>query len=396
MRRRVLLFLLLTLVITTQTGCGAQGKLYGQSKVLEYMENAVPQEEYTFESMEKVDDTDVPMEIYHFRSKERDLEFVAKNTRTSIFDNAAVYRKTIVSEYVEGVHELYRDDAESILDDSGLTIDDDKIYIESYDDLVDLADYFVDADDLYKNELDYNSEEWLIENPLEKYSLYKLKQNNKSKAGKVYFGSIAVNGTWDKENLLDYVSFCYASAIKEEKIEDETLPDQYIDQAHISTLHNIYLNEENISEAAHSTAKKKNLNNNSQENYYSGYSYKLGDYIVPLNVGVTDENYAPQIMEEIFENLDIDYDIEYGNGVVSWEDDGDKWKIEASETDNEIQSVIIKKNGKTKDIPYILCGEWTSPVNCTYIVGIRATDFADIFDLEMQVDELDDSISFEK
>lgn len=166
MRKSVILLLLLTVAVTMLTGCSAHGRLYGKSKVLNYMEKSVPREEFTFESKEKVDDADVSTEIYHFRSKERDLEFTAINTRSSIFTDAAIYQRTIIPKYIEGVHELYREDTESILNNSGLKIDNNRIYIDSYENLVCLAEYFAAADDVYKKELNYNSEDWMIENPL--------------------------------------------------------------------------------------------------------------------------------------------------------------------------------------------------------------------------------------
>lgn len=388
------LFLCLTVFVaaTMLTGCGKQGRLYGKSKVLDYMQEKVPQEKYSLKSVEKVPDADVSTEIYTFQSKERDLEFVAKNTRNAVFSDAGVYGKAIVPQYVEAVHELYQEDIEYILERSDLTIDGRRIYVESYKDLVRLAGYMAAADDVYKAELDYNSGDWLIDNPYEEYNLFVARSDSIN----VSFGSVAINGTWDIDKLLDYVSFCYASAIKEGRLEPEVLPQKYSDVAHISTLHHIYLNGEDISEKAHATAKKKKLNNNSEGMYTSGYCYKLEDYIVPLNVGLTDDQYAPQMMEEVFELLGADYDIEYGRGVVSWEYNGDKWEIKAHDTDNEIQSFVLKKNGKKVDIPYVICGEWTSPISGTYVVGIRATDFADIFDLKMQVDEYGDCIKFEE
>ena len=373
------------------TGCGAQGRLYGKSKVLKYMEDNVPQEKYSLKSVEKVPNADASTEIYTFQSDERDLEFVAKNTRSSVFPEAAVYGRAIISKYVEAVHEYYQDEIEGILENSGLVIDGTRVYVESYEDLVGLVGCLEAADDVYKEELDYNSEEWLIENPYEKYSLLVARSDSIN----VSFASVAINGTWDGDKLLDYVSFCYASAIKEGRLEAEVIPQKYSDSAHISTLHHIYLNGEDLSQRAHATAKKKKLNNNSDSMYYSGYCYKLEDYVVPINVALTDKNYAPQMLEEVFDILGVDYDIEYDRGVVSWEYNNEKWEIKARENDNEIISFVVKKDGKEVDIPYVINEDWTSPITGTYLVGIRATDFAEIFDLKMQVDELGDCIMFE-
>ena len=116
-------------------------------------------------------------------------------------------------------------------------------------------DYFAAADDVYKEELDYNSEDWLIDNPYEKYSLFVARSDSIN----VNFGSLAINGTWDNDKLLDYVSFCYASAVKEGRLETEVIPQKYIDTAHVSTLHHIYLNGEDLSQKAYVTAKKKDF-----------------------------------------------------------------------------------------------------------------------------------------
>lgn len=65
------LFLCLTVFVaaTMLTGCGKQGRLYGKSKVLDYMQEKVPQEKYSLKSVEKVPDADVSTEIYTFQSK---------------------------------------------------------------------------------------------------------------------------------------------------------------------------------------------------------------------------------------------------------------------------------------------------------------------------------------
>ncbi len=387
-----ILFLLIFMAITMLTGCGAHGRLYSKSKVLKYMENEVEQEKYSLKSVEKVPDADVSTEIFTFQSEERDLEFVAENTRSSVFMDSAIYGRTIIPKYVEAVCEYYQEDIENIFESSDFLIDGRRIYVESYEDLVRLVDYFAAADDVYKDELNYNSAEWLIDNPYETYNLFVARTDSIN----VNFGSIAINGTWDSDKLLDYASFCYASAIKEGRLEEEVIPQKYRDIAHISTLHHIYLNGEDLSTKAHDTAKKKKLYNNSDSMYYSGYCYKLEDYVVPINVGLTDDKYAPQMMEEVFDRLDADYDIQYGKGVVSWEYNNEKWEIKARESGNDIQSVVFKKAGMEVDIPYVICGEWTSPISGTYVVGIRATDFANIFGLKMQVDEYGDCIKFEK
>lgn len=101
------------------------------------------------------------------------------------------------------------------------------------------------------------------------------------------------------------------------------------------------------------------------------------------------------MLEEVFDILGVDYDIEYDRGVVSWEYNNEKWEIKARENDNEIISFVVKKDGKEVDIPYVINEDWTSPITGTYLVGIRATDFAEIFDLKMQVDEFGDCIMFE-
>ncbi len=99
--KRITIPILICLFALTLTGCSAKGKLYKKSFVLRKVSENVPSEKYKFDHIEPIPDADVSTEIYHFRSKERDMEFTAVNTRAPAFFESGLYGKTLTIKYAE-------------------------------------------------------------------------------------------------------------------------------------------------------------------------------------------------------------------------------------------------------------------------------------------------------
>lgn len=117
--------------------------------------------------------------VVTYKSNERDLEFHVYGERTkniwelTTADGFDVLTDpSISSDYVQQVHDIYIDDVTSILEDYTYeqTIDkyrcNYKIAFDDPADVPELVELLVRANDIYSEELDYHSEDWVKENYL--------------------------------------------------------------------------------------------------------------------------------------------------------------------------------------------------------------------------------------
>ena len=378
------------------SGCGsANGPLYNKSYVLDKVAEQVPNEHYKLDRVEKVKDADVATEIYYFKSKDRDFEFRAINTRKHAFYDSGLYAKALYVKYDEDVHKLYEEEINNILVDSGYTLKHNRFYIYSFDELNSVADAIARADDAYKKEMNYNSPEWMIEYPAHR-CLITLKQVDSDEKEISYsIGGVEINGTWDRQKLYDYLCFKYASCILNGNFEDSYVPENIMKTGHVTSLKHVYINGIEVSETAYLNSKANGSYNNTDSAYYADYCYKLGDYVLPFNTAVVPKDCAPHAVEEYLSVLCSDYDIEYNKGKINWERGGSDWKsVATADSRGYINSFSIYKNGEDCHIPYVKCSEWTSPVHGVYVVGITVHDFARIFDLSIEIDEENSTIYF--
>lgn len=113
--KKCLAALLLTVLVLV--GCsGPDGEIYGKAKVLAYV-STLCREPYTLVGTELVAQTPDDMR-YDFVTNERGLAFSAHSTLVPIMIDASVtnfYRKSITCNYVQAVHELYREDVKAAL-----------------------------------------------------------------------------------------------------------------------------------------------------------------------------------------------------------------------------------------------------------------------------------------
>lgn len=369
-------------------GCGPNGKLYKKSYVLRRVSNTVPSEKYKFVKKEPVPDASASTEIYYFESLERDLQFRAVNTRLPAFFESGLYARNIQVKYTEDVHSLYENDLYKTLENYGYSFKKKRFYIYSFDDLKRVADGIAKADDIYKNELNYNSAEWLYENPAMRCPITLKKENQSGKEDIYEIGGIYINGTWENKMLYDYICYKYASCVADGKFEDETIPEKVMKTAHVTTLDHVYINDIEVSKTAYEKSKENGTYNNSDYSYYAEYCYKLNDYVIPYNPATVGKECGPNPVEGYLDILAPGYEVEYRKGKIKWDYNGSHFESNASEgRQGYINSFIIYKDGKDINIPYITCGEWSSPVRGVYMVGITATDFANLFNMTVEIDE---------
>ena len=394
MRKHIFL-LIATIMLLSCCGCGApDGSLYSKSKVLERVRDKVPSENFTLDFIEPVPDSKVSTEIYHFKSSDRDFEFTATNTRTNMLFEDAVYGKTVIVNYADAVHNLYIDDITNTINNSGLSTDGSRIRIDNYMDLDLVSSALYEADSYYSLEKAYNSEDWMEMNPATIFSIDKTYKTDDGQYKAENFCSIKIHGSWTKDSLYDYLCYKYASSIKEGLINDDSVPTGILEKGHISSLKKFYVNDIDIVSTCYENAFQNRLKNNQESAYWPGYCYLLNDYVIPINVGITDDDYAPKIFEEVMSILNLDYEIKYKSGVTTWKSGGSSWKMTATNNDYGITSFSLSKDSKDYPISCVDYRDFTSPVQGTYWVGITATDFADIFDLDMKIDEENSSIYF--
>ena len=374
------------LMCVAMTGCGAKGSLYSKKVVLTKVSENIPSEKYEFVSVEPVPDADTSTEIYTFRSLERDMEFEAVNTRVPITYGAGAHTKRLQLYYDTAVHNYYRGRIDDIILHNRFETKKDDIFVTGYNDLSGVSQMLAEADDVYKEERQFNTEKWMASNPAVIYSI-RLPGTNKRVCG------VPINGTWDVEKLYGFLEYSYATLAKTGEIEDSTIPRDVIAKGHVKTLQSIIIDGVNISENAYQNAKAEHVYNNSHDIYYADYCYELGDYVIPIDCALTDSDYAPLIWEEVLGILADNYEISYKKGRILWECNGSKYVLKAQKDDDGIR-FLVSKDGTECDIPYVVSGDWTSPITCTYIVGIRATDFANLMGLDMRVDEEEGVLEF--
>lgn len=390
-RMAIIVILIFTLLLA---GCGSpKGALYKKSKVKKIVREVVPSERYELIRVEPVKDAEATTEVYTFRSKQRNFEFTADNTRRHVFFD--MYGKYVQVNYADEVKALYNDEVISILEDTGLRYEKSRIYADTFNDFKTIAEAVGKANECYSEELNYNTAKWMKDNPVTRVSIeINLPENDSVHKSEKICG-FAIDGSLDYQTAYDYLCFMHASNLKEGAYQDETAPKDILELGHVGTLKNIYINSVNLSETAYEDARINGLYNNTQSMYYSGYCYALGDYVICLNAGLLDEKYAPQNMEEILGMLTFDYEVLYKKGEINWEYLDSKWEIMATTGDDGyVDSFKVFRDGKDLEIPYVKCGDWTSPVSGTYVVGIRVSDFADIFNLDYTIDELAGEIYF--
>ena len=365
-------------VATLFTGCGeAKGKLYSKSQVKGHVQEEVPSEKYSLESVESMDDSSVSLEIYTFKSKERDLEFKVENTRTIVTYYTQLYGRVVHVFYADAVHELYQDSVDQIWANSQIKPDGNKVIISSFDDIKNLSIVLAKLNDCYRQELKYNTQEWLTDNPLADYAIRM--DSTVEGWNQVSICEVEIDGSLDEKALYDYLTFSYASRVKEGVIEDETLTDDIVNKGHVSRIKSIMLADVNLSELSYQKAYDKHMINNTNEVYESGYCYALGDYVFPINV-LCDEEYAPRMFEELLQKTGTYADLQAS--VVKNKED-------------EIESFEFIKGGKKISIDYVTCEDWTSPISATYVVGVRVSDLAELLGLSVTVNEEDGYVRFD-
>lgn len=156
MKRRANYLFCIFMIFFTCSGCVRKdSEPYGQQKVLEYVDS-ICSEAYHMTGKNLVEETPDNME-YSFLSDERDLSFHVNSYLAPVYIDASptsFYRRRITCDYVSSVHDLYRDELDSVLTSDPHYLDEHGwIYLLSFDDISRTVDTVLAADQVYQQEL---------------------------------------------------------------------------------------------------------------------------------------------------------------------------------------------------------------------------------------------------
>lgn len=183
---------LVAMSVTWLTGCSGRSinkySVPSKKEVMKYVDELCPSEDVDYEVSEgKGKYYGEKQVIYEFSSNERDMEFEVIATCQCDSYFTFVWSKTIEETYRNNIRMYYKDEIEDVFekyDDSldtaryvdSSTLEDPEydyalashliVEIDSYEDMVDLVDFCHELNEIYAQEKEFNSKDWMEENPL--------------------------------------------------------------------------------------------------------------------------------------------------------------------------------------------------------------------------------------
>lgn len=172
--KKVVAGLLVSVMAVSVTACGHYP---AEDEIATKMDEYVAGEHYSQTAYEE-DDSARKVTVTYV-SDERDLEFHLFADKTKSFwqvhfldDGDVMSNHHFSTDYVHNIHLLYLEDIEDVLDEIYANRDlewDQNTYrfvtgFTSPDDIPELVDVLVRANEIYAQELNYHSEEWLVDN----------------------------------------------------------------------------------------------------------------------------------------------------------------------------------------------------------------------------------------
>ena len=399
-RMKKIFFPCLAVVFLFCACTGADGKIYGQQQVLEYVDD-VCGESYQLVGRELISEDPDNMQ-YEFVTTERGITFTANSYLDQIWFDATptgFYERAISCDYVEKVHERYRDDLNKVLLANEHYLEQHGwIYLLSFSDIDRAVDTILAADRVYARELEYNDEAFLSEHPLTTIHLVWQRSEEEANAHETWvnIADIGINGQHGREDLYRRLAEAYAQQYVDGEIENgEDIPEQYLANRHISHLETIELNgTEMLYDDEDNPAGIYGLTTDDYK--YCWYNEEMGSYMMVADIGlISDSMSFPMINREYVKALGGTYRASENGDTytASWTIGEDTWVLRSEFADNEIRRFAVEKNGLPLDISYITADEDPN-VSARFCVGLTLEDFCKLFDLSCQVDEANEKVVF--
>ena len=402
LRLHILFSFVTLLLISGLSGCLTKdSSIYGQERVLEYVDSICP-EPYELTETELIEENPDNME-YEFRTLKRDLTFHANSFLSPIWIDATqtpFYSRSLSCDYVTVVHDLYRDELKQVLEhDSHYMPEYGWYYLLSFQDIENAVDTLLAADQVYRQELSYNPPEFLTENPLASihFVWHRSEAEMEAHESWVNMTDIGITGQNSRRELYDRLAGVYAQLYVDGKIDRDDVPEEYLAGRHVSTLHTIRLNgREMLYDSNDNPYGPYGLTTDDYR--YCWYSKELDSYMMVIDIGlITDNMSFPLIIREYVRALGGSYEASARESVYSstWKIGENTWSMKAEYDDNTIHSLEIEKNREPLELSWITSDD-DIQVAATFCAGVTVEDFCSLFDLTYTVNEEEGTISFEQ
>lgn len=397
--RKVLPAALVVITTLALSGCTSiDGDLASEREVLHEVAKQVPTEKYELVSVDHDTKSRPKVDTYHFASKERDLQFDVVSTLESFGIDGGVigYTQHISVGYADAVHELYSDGIDALLSEYPVNAYSKHEY-SSYAALGGVADALVACDTLYRQELKYNKAKWLQENPATEVMLAYPYINESGDKKELFTTSVRIDGTLEREALYEKITYDHVHQCVRENVADLMIPAEAYSRVHPDEL-NIFAGSQNLSVSGAEKAREDGLYNNLDSAYRCEYYYDWNAYVMPLDLGLTDDKYAPQLLELYCDALGYQYNVDYNKGHATWTTaSGAEWEIRAKDNrDHEITKFQVYRNGVKQKIKWLSNGAPNYPGGPMYCLYVSVSDFEKMFEVHCQVDEGDGKLVMEK
>lgn len=345
-----------------------------QNRVEKYVKEQCPEDFTLISTNEHSDSFFSTTTEYTFETAGRKLTFTAT---TSTMPKYAVcnYKDTVLGLYYNRIEEElfqcpYYNDS-SPFDSSP---PDGYFNVYSYDQLEEIAETLEKCNQIYAEELAYNSAEFLKENPAAEIKLEYRLQNEIYNSDKILC-TIPIDGSASAEDLLPMFSLSYAQLFKDYPDDNPgDVPKQYMDKVHVSNLAIIF-NGQKLDATDYGDC---------------WYNTEAGCYMVYLFV-----NNSSLLLYDYMDMLNVDYSTDSGGTTVYWESKDGNWELKRQQDeDGNLLRQGTKLSKNQKEIPGI------TEKNARYddgeyiFVSVPIDDFASMLDLDYTIDEDDFSVSF--
>lgn len=249
MKRMIKTILLGALIALSLTGCKTRfGSIPNEQEVMDKVFKSIEKEKFELVGKEKVD-TRPRKCIYTFKSIDRNFEFQAISTlerQRFLGGNSLCYKGFVdVNNYSDVVKALYKQEMIDELKKTGIYEEKrEGFLIHNNEEYAIVWEALYEADQIYANEKEYNSEEWMKKNPAIMVELDFIID------GKAYSGSkICLTGIMSKEEIKQEIErikayagkFMHSLDVDDTNIVYKTIDGSIPDEQYDAVLEALYL-----------------------------------------------------------------------------------------------------------------------------------------------------------
>lgn len=393
--KRVFLLLLCMAFGLAIIACGkADGKVASKRDAIRYVRKNISEkcsfvkEEVVSESPRKV--------IYTFQSDARGFEFevIAERWPHGLGDAVFYYEPTIIDYYSIQVHNYYDDRMSEVFGD---LLDPDMLYfyISSTEDIEKLSKAIVKASKIYAEEREYNTDEFLKEEPYCKGKVWAKTEDDDWYT----YTDIPIDGTsYNEEDVKKQLFQAVAQDVKDGELSAEDFPgiDKYTESLHVTYLNDMYINGTKIeSYTSEDSDRAEEVCGAEYDNDKQSYMMAIDEGIV-VSRGCLKPYCIPSVVAALggeFSSPEYTYHDLPTRLKAEWTINGHTWEasINCEHPENQklkYSDLEVTRDGEKLDVEY----EYT--VDSWYFETISIDDFCKLFDLSYEIDEEEGVVYF--